>query len=43
MTCKYDTSRIEEEIGYYPKWTMPDGIKATINTVRRINGLLPVS
>lgn len=43
MTCKYDTARIEEELGFYPKWTMPDGMISTINTVRRVNGLPPVS
>jgi UDP-glucose 4-epimerase len=42
MTCKYDTTRIEEELGFYPQWTMPDGMKATINTVRRRNGLKEV-
>jgi nucleoside-diphosphate-sugar epimerase len=42
MTCKYDTTNIEQEIGFYPAWTMPEGIKATINTVRRVHGLPPV-
>jgi nucleoside-diphosphate-sugar epimerase len=42
MTCKYDTTRIEQEIGFYPRWTMPEGIRATINTVRRWNGLTEV-
>jgi UDP-glucose 4-epimerase len=39
MTCKYDTTRIEEELGFFPEWTMPQGIKETINTVRRQTGL----
>ncbi|MDD5338669.1 MAG: NAD(P)-dependent oxidoreductase [Dehalococcoidales bacterium] len=39
MTCKYDTSRIEEELGFYPEWDMERGIKATINNVRQENGL----
>jgi UDP-glucose 4-epimerase len=39
MTCKYDTSLIEEELGYRPRWTMKKGIKETINTVRREHGL----
>jgi UDP-glucose 4-epimerase len=43
MTCKYDTSRIEEELGFFPQWTMPRGIKETINIVRRSNGLPAVS
>jgi nucleoside-diphosphate-sugar epimerase len=43
MTCKYDTTSIEQGIGFYPAWTMPDGIKATINTIRRVNGLPPVT
>jgi UDP-glucose 4-epimerase len=43
MTCKYDTTRIEEELGFYPQWTMPQGMKATINTVRRENNLPEVT
>lgn len=43
MTCKYDTKRIEEELGFYPQWTMPQGIKETINIVRRENGLPEVA
>jgi UDP-glucose 4-epimerase len=43
MTCKYDTRRIEEELGFFPQWKMRDGIKATIDVVRRANGLAPVS
>jgi UDP-glucose 4-epimerase len=43
MTCKYDTKRIEEELGFYPQWTMKQGIKETINIVRRENGLPEVS
>jgi len=43
MTCKYDTARIEEELVFYPAWTMPRGIKETINVVRRVNGLPAVS
>jgi UDP-glucose 4-epimerase len=39
MTCKYDTSLIEEELGYRPQWTMKKGIKETINTVRQEHGL----
>jgi UDP-glucose 4-epimerase len=39
MTCKYDTSRIEEELGFHIQWTMKQGIKETINMVRRDAGL----
>jgi UDP-glucose 4-epimerase len=39
MTCKYDTSRIEAELGYYPQWEMPRGMIETINIVRRENAL----
>jgi len=42
MTCKYATDRIEEELGFYQQWEMRDGIIATINNVRRANGLKPV-
>jgi nucleoside-diphosphate-sugar epimerase len=43
MTCKYDTGRIEEELGFFPQWTMTRGIKETIDIVRRANGLPAVS
>jgi nucleoside-diphosphate-sugar epimerase len=39
MTCKYDTSRIEAELGYFPQWEMPRGMIETINIVRKENGL----
>jgi UDP-glucose 4-epimerase len=42
MTCKYDTSRIEEELGFHTQWTMKQGIRETINLVRREQGLTPV-
>lgn len=42
MTCKYDTARIEEELGFHTQWTLKQGIKETINMVRRENGLPPV-
>ena len=38
QTWKYDTSRIEEELGYRPIWTMKQAVRETINTVRRENG-----
>jgi nucleoside-diphosphate-sugar epimerase len=39
MTCKYDMSRIEEELGFHLQWSMRDGIKETINMIRRDKGL----
>ncbi len=39
MTCKYDMSRIEEELGFKLQWTMKQGVKETINMVRRDKGL----
>jgi nucleoside-diphosphate-sugar epimerase len=39
MTCKYDTTRIEEELGFHLQWSMKQGIKETINLVRREKGL----
>jgi UDP-glucose 4-epimerase len=39
MTCKYDMSRIEEELGFKMRWTMQDGIKETINMIRKEKGL----
>jgi UDP-glucose 4-epimerase len=42
MTCKYDTTRIEEELGFHTQWTMKQGIKETINLVRLEQGLTPV-
>jgi nucleoside-diphosphate-sugar epimerase len=43
MTCKYDMRPIEEDLGYRPQWTMPQGVKETVNNVRRENGLEPVA
>ncbi len=42
MTCKYDMSRIEEELGFQLQWSMKEGIKETINLVRRESNLPPV-
>jgi nucleoside-diphosphate-sugar epimerase len=42
MTCKYDMTRIEEELGFFTQWTMKQGIKETINMVRSEKGLPPV-
>ena len=39
MTCKYDTTRIEEELGFHTQWSMKQGIKETINMVRKEAGL----
>jgi len=42
QTWKYNTRRIEEEIGFRPRWTVKQGIKETINIVRREHGLADV-
>ena len=42
MTCKYDTSPIEEELGFRLEWSMRQGIRETINLVRKEKGLSPV-
>lgn len=39
MICKYDTSRIEEELGFHIQWSMKQGIRETVNLVRREKGL----
>jgi len=39
MTCKYDMTRIEEELGFQTKWTMTQVIRETINLIRRAKGL----
>ncbi len=39
---KLDTSRIVEEIGFRPSWSMERGIKQLINDTRSANGLPPV-
>lgn len=39
MTCKYDMSRIEEELGFKLQWDMKQGIRETINMTRRDKGL----
>jgi nucleoside-diphosphate-sugar epimerase len=40
---KYDTTPIKEEIGYQARWSMEEGIKATINIVRMQHGLPAVN
>lgn len=42
MACKYDMSRIEEELGFHTQWTMKQGVKETINLVRQEKGLKAV-
>ena len=39
---QYDTTRIEEELGFHPRWSMEEGVKQTINTVRQQYSLPPV-
>ena len=36
---EFDSTPIEEEVGYRPEWTLERGIKETINSVRVENGL----
>jgi UDP-glucose 4-epimerase len=43
MTCKYDMSRIEQELGFQLHWDMRSGIKETINQLRREHKLSPVA
>jgi UDP-glucose 4-epimerase len=42
MTCKYDMSNIENELGFRLQWAMKDGIRQTINMIRQEKGLSPV-
>ena len=39
VTCKYDTRLTENELGFRSEWTMRQGIKDTVNTVRREHNL----
>lgn len=39
MTCKYDMTGIEKELGFRLQWTMKQGIKETINMIRNEKGL----
>ncbi|MCJ7604853.1 MAG: NAD(P)-dependent oxidoreductase [Dehalococcoidales bacterium] len=43
MTCKYDMTPFETEIGYRPQWTIRDGLRETMNIVRTENGLPPLA
>ena len=36
---RFDCSLLEQEIGYYPTTTLEEGIRKSINTVRRAHGL----
>jgi nucleoside-diphosphate-sugar epimerase len=42
MACKYDMSRIEEELGFRSQWTLKQGVKEMINSLRKEKGLKPV-
>jgi len=42
LSNKLDTTPIETEIGYYPQWTMEQGIKEVINLTRQQHGLPPI-
>jgi nucleoside-diphosphate-sugar epimerase len=39
VTCKYDTGPTREDFGFQSQWTMKQGIKETINDVRKEHGL----
>lgn len=39
---RYDSTPLEEEIGYRPQWSMEQGLKDVVNTVRQQHGLPPV-
>jgi nucleoside-diphosphate-sugar epimerase len=39
MTCKYDMTAIERELSFRPEWTMKQGVRETINLVRKDKGL----
>ena len=39
LTWKYDVSRIQNEVGFYPEYNMEQGIKETMNFIRRKNNL----
>jgi len=41
-SVKFDTKLIEKEIGYRPQWSLEQGIKETLNMVRREHGLTPI-
>lgn len=39
LSYRYDTTRLEEEVGFKIEWTMERGVKELINVVRREHGL----
>ncbi len=39
MTCKYDMSKIEQELGFHLRWNMRAGVKETINLLRAERGM----
>lgn len=39
---KFDISRAKEELGYIPSYTVEEGIKEHINTIRKLRGLSPI-
>lgn len=39
MPWKFDTTLLEQEIGYFPTTSLEDGLRKSINTARRANGL----
>lgn len=39
LAWRYDVSRIQEEVGFYPEYRIEQGIKETINFMREKNNL----
>ncbi|MBI2832245.1 MAG: NAD(P)-dependent oxidoreductase [Chloroflexi bacterium] len=42
LNWRYDTSRIEEELGFRSQWTVERSVKDMISTIRKQHGLPPV-
>ena len=42
MTCKYDMTAFDRDIGYTPRWTLREGLRDTMNLVRAEAGLAPL-
>ncbi len=42
MTCKYDMTAFDRDIGYKPRRTLRDGLRETMNAVRAEAGLAPL-
>jgi len=42
ISSKFETTAIEQEVGYYRKWSIEQGFRETINAIRQQHGLPPV-